>query len=117
MFIFESRFHAYIPFLVVTVLFLASWYAMKQKYLPKRLFNLVWNSLQLFILIGMGFSAFVMMYRSDLPVIKDATFDFSFWHVQFGVVFITMLFYHFLSRWMFYLQQAKYLTKSPKKKN
>lgn len=111
MFIFESRYHAYIPFLIVTVIFVASWFAMKKKYLPKRVFNLVWNSLQLSLLIGMFFSAFVLMYRTELSFLKDTAFDFTFWHVQFGTSFVTMLLYHFLNRWVYYLQQVKFFSK------
>lgn len=112
----KNPYNFWLPFLGAAIPFFITWRLSKTKLTIKypilcpKYFNFFWNTVMLISAIpSAGFGIF-MILRYSYPDLRDINFDFLYWHVESGVILLTITLGHFLTRWkLFWAPIRRYL--------
>jgi len=93
----EGKKYYLIPIaLILTVLYGFSWYGVKSKKITLLNHRKVWNLGLLVSFTGLAILSILLLLRISFGFIINLPFNITFWHVEFGIIFVCISLFHIL---------------------
>ncbi len=108
----KSPYNFVVPFVTTLTTYLISFYLLKRKWLTRKIFNMIWNTMLLITLIPSAIFGFYMVLSYSYPLLREVKFNFLYWHVEGSVMFGLLAVVHFINRFTQYQAQLKPTGKS-----